>query len=166
MRWRRRVLALPVALTLSGCPQPEPTPEPIPEPTPNPSFSLELGQGEQFTPISEGDPLLMLHGFQGIQHIPVSLRAWNLSPLSATVDLSLVLEDSGERLSQPSHVRLSFSPGNTPDDPAELDGLLLVIPDSPPVGQTVRLTASVQSASGEVVNDSRTGPLQWAPDSP
>ncbi|MFL5344265.1 MAG: hypothetical protein ACJ8AT_05700 [Hyalangium sp.] len=159
-RWPCVALALALALALPGCPGP--TPDPDPEP-PSPTFRLELGQGASFTPITEGAPLFVQQGYQGGQMTLVSLRAWELSPLSTTVELALTNVDTGKKVSQDYRVRLSFSPGGDPEAPAELTGLQLVLSGTPPVGQTVRLTATVQSASGEKVTDSRTGPLQWQP---
>ncbi len=157
-RWQGLGLALVLVLALPGCPGPNPDPE-----QPTPTFRLELGRGTQFTPITDGDPLFVQQGFQGSQMTIVSLRAWELSPLSTIVELALTNVDSGKKLSQSYRVHLSFSPGSDPEAPAELTGLQLVLSTSPPVGQTVRLTATVESASGQKVTDSRTGPLQWDP---
>jgi hypothetical protein len=155
-RWQSVGLALALVLALPGCPGPDPEP-------PTSTFRLELGHGTQFTPITDGDPLLMQQGFQGSQMTLVSLRAWDLSPLSTTVELALTNVETGKKVSQSYRVRLSFSPGSDPEAPAELTGLQLVLSSSPPVGQTVQLTATVESASGQKVTDSRTGPLQWDP---
>lgn len=159
-RWHGAALTLALVLALPGCPGPDPDPDPDPSP---PAFRLELGQGAQFTPITEGDPLFVQQGFQGSQMTLVSLRAWELSPLATTVELALTNASTGKKVSQDYRVRLSFAPGSDSEAPAELTGLQLVLSGTPPIDQTVRLTATVQSASGEKVTDSRTGPLQWQP---
>jgi hypothetical protein len=157
-RWQGVALALALALTLPRCPGP------APEPPGPPSFRLELGRGNRFEPIIDGETIFLQQGCQGSQMTIVSLRAWELSPLATTVELALTNVATGKKLSQSYRVRLSFSPGSDPEAPAELDGLLLVIssPDQA-VGQTVRLTATVESSSGEKVTDSRTGTMEWGP---
>jgi hypothetical protein len=154
-------VVLALGLSLAGCPQPEPEPDPEPSET----LRLEVGSGQQFTPLADGDTLLLQRGCQGTQHTFVSLRAWGLSKPSAMVDLALTRVGDGKKLSFQYRVKLSFTPGSGAEDPAELPGLLLAIPDpDASVGKTVRLTAKIDSDSGEFATDSRTGTLEWGPD--
>lgn len=151
-------LMLALGLLLAGCPEGEPT-----DPGPSPSLSLEVGTGRQFTPLAEGDTLLLQRGCQNSQHIFVSLRAWGLPPDPVMVDLSLTRTEDGQRVAPAFRVRYLFAQG-TGDAPDELTGLLLQLPNpEPAVGRTVRLLASVETDAGQIVEDTHTGPLEWGP---
>lgn len=147
---------LALGLTLAGCPEGGPT-------DPDPSPRLEVGTGQQFTPLADGETVLLQRGCQGGQHIFVSLRAWGLPPDPVMVDLSLMRTEDGQRVSPPYRVRLLFAQG-TGEAPDELTSLVfqLIHPDQA-VGRTVRLMASVETDTGQIVEDSHTGPLQWGP---
>jgi hypothetical protein len=147
---------LALGLALAGCPEGGPT-------EPDPSLRLELGTGQQFTPLADGETLLLQRGCQGGQHIFVSLRAWGLPPDPVMLDLSLTRPEDGQRVAPPFRVRFLFAQA-TGDAPDEVTGLvfLLTQPDQA-VGRTVRLTASVETDAGQSAEDSHTGPLQWGP---
>lgn len=144
-----------LGLGLTGCPD-------APE---GPLRPFEVGTGSMFTALQEGDTVELHSGFQGGQHVFVSLRAWELTTLKSRVELSLERTSDGDRVSSSYEVDLRFSPSLQPGEPAQLEGLLLVIPDaSQAVGQEVRLNASFESDTGEHGADSRTVKLQWASD--
>ncbi len=151
-------LMLALGLILTGCPE-GPT-----EPDPPAGLRLEVGTGQrQFTPLAEGDTLLLQRGCQNSQHIFVSLRAWGLPPSPVMVDLSLTRTEDGQRVAPAFRVRYLFAQG-TGNAPDELPGLLLQIPTpEPALGRTVRLLASVQTDDGQIAEDARTGPLEWGP---
>lgn len=126
---------------------------------------IEVGTGRRFTALQAGATLALVSGSQGSQHVFVSLRAWELSPLTALVELSLTRTEDGREVSAPYKVRLPFEPGTDSEAPATLESLLLVVPDPAlAVGHEVRLTATVQSESGERATDARTVTLQWCTD--
>ncbi|MFY0526970.1 hypothetical protein ACN28I_28805 [Archangium gephyra] len=155
-----RAVLLALGLWLAGCGVGE-SPPPAPPPR------LEVGTGRHFTVLGEGATLELVRGSQGSQHVFVSLRAWDLTPLTARVTLSLARTEDGLRVSSPYEVRLPFEAATTPDAPAELEGLLLVVPDpSPALGREVRLTASIETQSGERATDTRSATLQWGATSP
>ncbi|RKG88399.1 hypothetical protein D7V97_42775 [Corallococcus sp. CA053C] len=124
-----------------------------------------MGTGGMFTALQDGDTVELNSGFQGGQHVFVSLRAWELTTLSSRVELSLERTSDGNRVSVPYEVDLRFSPSPQPGEPAMLEGLLLQVTDaSKAVGQEVRLNASFESNTGEHGSDSRTVIIQWASD--
>ncbi len=148
---------LALSLGLAGCPEPEPTGDPL---------RFEVGTGLQFTPIEEGGTLELVRGGQGGQHVFVSMRVWDLTTVRARVEMSLERTSDGVRVSSPYSVDLRFSQSMMDGEPAELEGLLLMVPDSREVvGQQVRLKASFLSTTGEHGADERTATLQWDADS-
>lgn len=150
---------LALGLVLAGCGVDEPPPRQPPR--------IEVGTGRQFTALGPGATLELVRGSQGSQHVFVSLRAWELTPLTARVTLSLERAEDGLRVSSPHEVRLPFEAATTPDAPAELEGLLLVVPDpAPALGREVRLTASIETESGERATDARSATLQWGTTAP
>jgi hypothetical protein len=148
---------LALGLTLAGCPEGGPT-------EPDPSLRLEVATGQQqFTPLAEGETLLLRQGCQGSQHIFVSLRAWGLPPNPVMVELSLTRAEDGQRVAPAFRVRYLFAQGMG-DAPDELPGLLLQLTQpEQAVGRTVRLMASVETDAGQLAEDSHTGPLEWGP---
>lgn len=147
---------LALGLILAGCPEGGPT-------EPDPSLRLELGTGQQFTPLADGETLLLQQGCQGSQHIFVSLRAWGLPPNPVMVDLSLTRTEDGQRVAPAYRVRFLFAQG-TGDAPDELPGLVFQLTQpAQAVDRTVRLTATVETDAGQLTEDSHTGPLEWGP---
>lgn len=144
---------LALGLLLAGCGEPVSPPR-----TPR----LEVGTGLLFTALGEGATLELARGCQGSQHVFVSMRAWELASLTARVTLSLERVEDGRVVSSPYSVRLPFEAGSSPDAPASLEGLLLVVPDpAPSLGREVRLTASIETESSERATDTRSATLQW-----
>lgn len=152
----RGALAFALGLWLCGCPE-------SPPPEPSPDMRLEVGTGQQeFTPLADGDTLLIHRGCQGSQHTYVSLRSWGLPSDPVIVELALTRTEDGTKVSSKFRVRYLFAQSASEELPDTLPGLLLPIPDpSAAVGRSVRLTASVELDSGATVTDARTGTLQW-----
>jgi hypothetical protein len=140
---------------------------PLPPPEqPAPPLRVEVGTGRsgQFTPVAEGDTLRLQRGCQGSQHIFVSLRAWGLAPDKALVTLALRRTADGQVVSLPYRLRLPFT-SPSPEAPAELTGLLLVVPEpTEALGRGVALEATVEDEAGHSASDRRGGTLQWGPD--
>lgn len=106
--------------------------------------------------------LELARGCQGSQHVFVSMRAWELTSLTARVTLSLERVEDGRVVSSPFALRLPFEAGTTRDAPATLEGLLLVVPDpAASLGREVRLTASLETEASERATDTRSATLQW-----
>jgi hypothetical protein len=145
-----------LGLCLAGCPNPPPY-------NPAEPPRLELGSGCRFRPLAEGNALALHSGSQGGQHIFVSLRAWNLAQDSNLVDLALTRPSDGVQLGFPYQVRMRFDDG--PDDSYELEGLLMQVHNMEDVlDQEVRLTAAIETDSGERAMDEHTGTVRWAND--
>jgi len=86
---------------------------------------VELGVGEtSFEPVTDGDTVFLVHGFQGLQHVWVSLRTRGLDPDRATIELPLVRERDGSQGSEDYRARLSLMGAG---DFAEKLGLQLVV---------------------------------------
>jgi hypothetical protein len=150
----RRRLVLVLGFAWAGCGKDTP-----PEP---PAFQLEVGTGQQFTPVADGDTLRLQQGCQGSQHVFVSLRAWGLPSEPVFVELSLTRTEDGQQVSRPYRVRYLFAQGSEPSAPDELPGLLLTVPTADDaVGKAVRLSATVEADSGQRGTDSRTGTVEW-----
>lgn len=153
----------PLAALLLGvaCGGPPPPPE---EPTPTLRVEVGTGRTGQFTPVAEGDTLRLQRGCQGSQHVFVSLRAWGLAPDKALVTLALRRTGDSQVVSLPYRLRLPFT-SPSPTSPAELTGLLLVVPEpAEALGRAVALEASVEDEAGHSASDRRAGTLQWGPD--
>ena len=147
------VLSL-LGLLLAGCGVEQPPPRAPPR--------LEVGTGRSFTALGEGAVLELARGCQGSQHVFVSMRAWELTSLTARVTLSLERVEDGRVVSSPFALRLPFEVGATPDAPATLEGLLLVVPDpAASLGREVRLTASLETEASERASDTRSATLRW-----
>jgi hypothetical protein len=145
---------LALGLGLAGC---------SPDGPDGPELPFEVGTGRFFTPMEEGSTVELHRGVQGGQHVFVSMRVWDLTNIRARVEMSMERASDGARVSSPYSVNLRFSNGIRQDDPATIEGLLLMVPDaSQAVDRDVRITASFESVVGEHGSDTRTVRLQWA----
>ncbi|MBN1205297.1 MAG: hypothetical protein JXB05_10265 [Myxococcaceae bacterium] len=152
--WRAGLLALGLCLAACG--------EDVPDEPPGPPARLAVGTGLTFTALEEGATLELIQGCQGSQHAFVSLQAWELTSLTARVELSLERTSNGDKVSNDYKVLLDFEEPLSAGEPALLEGLLLVVPDpNRAVGQEVRLKASILSESNQRATDLRTATLQW-----
>ncbi|NVJ12635.1 hypothetical protein [Myxococcus sp. AM010] len=158
-----RLLCVTTAAWLAGCGgESGPAEEPPAERTPR--VAVGVGRPGQYAPVQPGDTLRLQRGCQGSQHVFVSLQAWSLEPLTATVSLSLTRQSDGQRVSLPYQLRLPFEPA-TEQRPAMLSGLLLVVPEpSEALGERVTLEARLEDAGGQSATASREGVVQWGPD--
>ncbi|HYO72005.1 MAG TPA: hypothetical protein VEU33_38615, partial [Archangium sp.] len=112
--------------------------------------------------LGDGAVLELARGCQGSQHVVVSLRAWELTSLTARVTLSLERVEDGRVVSSPFALRLPFEAGASPEAPATLEGLLLVVPEpASSLGREVRLTASLETEASERATATRSATLQW-----
>ncbi|ATB48530.1 hypothetical protein [Corallococcus macrosporus] len=158
-----RLLCLAAAAGLMGCGGESEPPEHQPTQT-LPRVAVGVGRPGQYVPVKPGDTLRLQRGCQGSQHVFVSLQAWNLDPLTATVTLALTRQSDGQRVSLPYQLRLPFEPANA-QRPAMLSGLLLVVPEpSEALGERVTLEARLEDAGGRSSTDTREGIIQWGPD--
>ena len=129
---------------------------PVPE-----NGELVLGTGElDFTPITEGQTLLLARGCQGSQHVWISLRASSdFNPRGMNVQLELRRTSDGLRRSLEFLVRLSFettAAGHT------LPGLTLQVPESElTIGESLALVATITDASGRASRASRQVQVAW-----
>lgn len=158
--WRQGRLMLAVLWAACGGGEPPPAEEPPP------ALRVEAGTGRagQFTPVAEGDTLRLQRGCQGSQHVFVSLRAWGLASDKALVNLALRRTGDSQVVSLPYRLRLPFT-SPSPGGPAELTGLLLVVPEpAQALGRAVTLEASVEDEAGHSASDRRAATLQWGPD--
>ncbi|WP_426752628.1 hypothetical protein [Myxococcus sp. Y35] len=155
--------ALATAAWLVGCGGTTEPGEDAPA-TRTPRIAVGVGRPGQYTPVKPGDTLRLQRGCQGSQHVFVSLQAWELDPLIATVELTLTRQSDGQQVSLPYQLRLPFEPA-TAQRPAMLSGLLLVVPEpSEALGAHVTLHARIEDTSGQDATDSREGVIQWGPD--
>ncbi len=127
--------------------------------------SLELGTGTRdFEPLSDGDSIFIVQGPQGGYHFFGSLRAQNIEP------------GDSEDLSDPRNPQTTFEAfvgANRVDSMAssyrqglEVSGgyaqmigrqvILDILDDDELDGMTVRLTVSIEDASGTQLTDERT----------
>lgn len=123
--------------------------------------ALELGTGEfTFTPILEGQTLLLARGCQGSQHVWVALRASrDFNPRGMNVQLELLRTSDGLRRSLEFLVRLSF------EETAMgqlLTGITLQVPEPEvTIGESLRLVATITDASGRAARASRNVQVVW-----
>ena len=114
-----------------------------------PAAELTLGTGElAFAPVAEGQVLPLVHGFQGLQHVWVSVRARDFDPDRAIITLSLDRVGDGRPAADDLRVRLPFDV-----DPAgayvERVGLqLVVLEPNLALGEQLRLTAAIDNPLG------------------
>lgn len=125
---------------------------------------LEIGTGRgEFVPFEDGETLSLIPGSQGLQHVFVSLRSRGVGPRGVLIELGLVRDRDGARVSVPFEVRLSLSPVEG-EGYAELWGLILVVefPEEA-LGEELTLEARVTDGSGVEAAASRPVRVDWAP---
>lgn len=114
-----------------------------------PDAHLMVGTGElAFEPIADGQVLSLIHGFQGLQHVWIGVRASDFDPDRAIIALSLDRERDGRPATDALRVRLPFQV-----DPAgayvERTGIQFVVLDQNLVlGEPLLLTAEVENPLG------------------
>lgn len=152
---RRLAVALLAALSVTGCPPPEP-------------FTLELGSGADagaFTPLTGGEVVSLVRGFQGGQHIWVSLRSKDVADGPARVRFSIQEPATEENLVGDVEFTTYLFPGA--DGYREVHDLILRVrePDRI-VNRQVQIRAHVIDADSKVGVDKRTVGVAWEEESP
>lgn len=148
---RRRGLAL--ALLLAGCA------EDAHDDAPVSAFAIALGQGvDAFTPLDDGDTLLLERGTQGYQHVYIAVRA-AIPPGFHPVAVSLV-DASGDNAASPYRVGVPFT---AVDEPwSEVVGLQVVIPEpSSVLAAPANLTVTVTAPDATEAWDARPVIIAW-----
>ncbi len=125
---------------------------------------FDLGEGARgdFRAIENGDTLTLVRGCQGLQHVWIAMRAYELDTSPALVQVLLTRNRDGEAVSTPLQVRITFQDSEVAD--SELTGLALVVPD-PALGLGEELTLNARlsetNAGGAIVTETRSVRLQW-----
>jgi hypothetical protein len=121
---------------------------------------LELGTGEdRFVPVADGDVLPMERGFQGLQHVWVSVRAHDFDPDRAIVALALTGEVDGTEVTDPQRLRLPFELG---DGYAERVGMQLVVPEPDlALNRDLQLSVAVENRAGVAAAAEVRVRVQW-----
>ena len=152
---------------MSGCGDPPPTLDggtdagATGDAPPTENGDLQVGTGElEFSPVVEGQTLLLARGCQGSQHVWISLRvnpAFN--PRGMVVALDLLRASDGARRSLEFVVRLTFDMG---PGVLQLAGLTLQVPEPDmAIAEDIVLVASVRDSAGRVARASRNVRIAW-----
>lgn len=127
-------------------------------------FPVVLGTGEgEFLSLDEGDPLILTRGFQGLQHVAASVRAWEIPEERYPVAVDLLRVSDGASVAEPASTRVPLleAPG---EEYVEIVGLRAVVEDpSDIVGQEARLRVTVEGPGGLTSVASHVGVVEWAP---
>lgn len=110
-----------------------------------------LGTGElAFHPIEDGDTVELVRGFQGLQHIWIAFRTWNLDPERTITEVELTRDRDGLVVSPAFRVRLPFDV--MPGGYAERTGMTLVVASDPSlvIGERMTIRASCEDGRGSV----------------
>lgn len=124
--------------------------------------TLRIGSGERdFTPIEDGDVLLIARGCQGSQHVWITLQSEDMDPRGMVVELSLLRAADEVLVSAQFRLRLSFTADAT-GTYAQLTGLTLQIPEpDTAIGQDLVLRGRLEDRSGAVASDERRVRVEW-----
>ncbi|MEC7519016.1 MAG: hypothetical protein VYE22_04075 [Myxococcota bacterium] len=158
-----------VALLMHGCPPPDPAPDGsvggddaggdsgvyVGDPR------LELGTGEgRFDTFEDGETLDLVSGCQGAQHVWVAMRAWGIDRRGPIIDVELIRDSDGERVSQVFRVRVSFD--DVGEEYVDVFGLTLVVPEpDTAIGEDLTLRATVTDRNETTVMDERPIRIEW-----
>lgn len=130
-----------------------------------PPFDVELGTGRDiFRPLDNGDTLYLERGFQGLQHVLISVRAADLEEARYRVTFSLTRTRDDEVVSEPAVVRLPFE-ALRDGEGVQIVGYQLVVraPDEA-VGEEAVVRIEMEGDDDELSTDARTVDVDWAPD--
>ncbi len=134
---------------------------------------IEIGTGDigDYDVLVDGDTTYLVRGSQGGQHVWVGIRAWDINTRPALIQLLLENDATGETVSIPFQVRLTFQDEVPPDaDFDQISGLALVVPDPEDVvGQRVTIRARVsENRTGGLMAEAAVEDLfvEWDPDNP
>ncbi len=112
---------------------------------------MELGTGElTFYPVEDGDTVELVRGFQGLQHVWLAFRVWNLDPERTITEVELIRDRDGLVVSPAYRVRLPFE--MTPEGYAQRTGLTLVVDHDPNqvIDESMTIRASCEDGHGSV----------------
>jgi hypothetical protein len=130
-------------------------------------FELDIGTGvETFEPLADGDTHWLYPGFQGAQHLVVSLRgqvATRDMPLErAQLTLSVLDPEDGAHLTDPMTVGAAFS---KTEDGLEVIGFFYVFGTPDPIlDRSILLTAELEPVGGDALGrGAREVNVAWAP---
>ena len=128
-----------------------------------PAFPVEIGSGrERFVALNDGETAFLERGFQGAQHVLVSVRLTGMPQDRYLVDFQLVRDD-GLLLSEPSRVRVPFV---ETAEGAEVTGYRLVVGNESlddALGASATLSATVEADEGSA-RDAREVEVELAPE--
>ncbi|HBQ11301.1 MAG TPA: hypothetical protein DEF51_09040 [Myxococcales bacterium] len=124
---------------------------------------LALGTGEgRFNTFEDGQTLDLVSGCQGAQHVWVALRAWGIDRRGPIIDVELIRDSDGERVSQVFRVRVSFD--DVGQEYVDVFGLTLVVPEpDTSIGEDLTLRATVTDRNETVISDERPIRIEWGP---
>jgi hypothetical protein len=115
-------LALALGALATGCGPPDPGHDAGPE------ARLELGTGDlgEFEAVNPGDAIELVPGCQGLQHVAVAVRVFDMNPVPAIVRAGLYRAGDGELVSINLEVRIRFE-DHSEDGYHQTSGLNLVV---------------------------------------
>lgn len=127
-------------------------------------FPLELGAGEAaFRPLADGEPFRLVPGFQGLQHVLGSVRAWDIPEDRYVVSLELVREEDGEQVSEPARTRVPLL--EQAGGYVEITGLRAVVPaPAAVVGEPAWLRVEVVGPDDAIARARARAVVEWAPE--
>jgi len=132
---------------------------------PSNAFAVELGTGrETFQALAGGDTLYLESGFQGAQHVLVSVRLPELAQGRYLTEF-LLARDDGLQLSEPSRTRVPYA--DEGEGGAEVTGYRVVVGNDTvedAVDQSATLSVVVEDAEGGTASASHDVHVEWAPE--
>ncbi len=172
-RLSRALLAASCACALAACGNDGTTPPPAPDPDAGfvappdagplvPTPVLTLGTGERASaPVADGQVLPLVHGFQGLQHVWVSVRASDFDPDRAIIALSLDRVSDGRPATEASRVRLPFDVDPAGAYVERIGVQFVVLEPSLVLGEPLVLTASIENPLGAHATASAHVTVVW-----
>ncbi len=160
-----RTLALTLALAIASCtPSISDVDAELADAGPSDAgpISVLLGTGaHEFTPIAEGQTLLLARGCQGLQHVWIALRATGIAPRGVGVSLSLTRASDGTTVSAPFDTAITFSPDATGSF-EDLSGLMLVVPTpDAALAMPLMLSVTITDRQGRTSSSTLDVTLAW-----
>ena len=124
--------------------------------------ALLLGTGvEAFTPVLDGDTLLLARGCQGSQHVWIALRTTGAISSRLFVQLSFVRVRDDFLGSWPFRARIQFEPSSD-ETGLQVSGLALVVPvPEDLLGEQVSLHGSASDDANTTVVSERRVWIEW-----
>lgn len=161
------IVALAVVASVATLPPPPP-----PEWKEATDFEVRVGVGwDAFDPYDDGEPIPVEQGFQGGQHINVTLLAKDVEPdVDAVVTLWLVrgsdeaLLEGPELEIRPFEEPESLGFTGTPEGARVLAGMRLLVDDpDAAIGEEAELRVQVDPGDGRIGRAWFRGTVEWGP---